>query len=167
MQDALLSTADRQEALSRAYAAVIAAGAGFTIHPPADFDRDSIDLSIGAGGSMRPRLDVQMKATINLRRSGDVFKFVLRKKNYDDLRVPTMVPRILVVLGLPRRETAWLNVSVRQLVMRRSAYWLSLAGEPELPATQESKMVCIRQTSRFDVDGLKGLMEMARGGAIR
>ena len=51
--NALLSTPDRQEALSRAYAAVIAAGAGFTVHPAADFDRDSFDFGIGAGGLMR------------------------------------------------------------------------------------------------------------------
>jgi Domain of unknown function (DUF4365) len=103
MSDELLSIQDRQEALSRAYAAVIAAGAGYATYAP-DFDRDSIDLGFSAGGRMRPNLHVQLKATINLRKAGDHFKFLLKKKNYDDLRAPTQVPRVLVVLALPKKR---------------------------------------------------------------
>jgi hypothetical protein len=66
VSDALLSTQDRQEALSRAYAHAIAAGAGYVTYVP-DYDRDSIDLGFIAAGKMRPNLHVQLKATINLR----------------------------------------------------------------------------------------------------
>lgn len=49
MTDALLTQNDRAEALSRAYVSAVAAMAGYTISAP-DFDRDSIDVVIGAGG---------------------------------------------------------------------------------------------------------------------
>jgi uncharacterized protein DUF4365 len=165
MSDTLLSVQDRQEALSRAYANIIAAGAGYTTYVP-DFDRDSIDLGFNAGGAMRPNLQVQLKATINLRRSGDFFRFPLKKKNYDDLRAATQVPRIVVVLALPRNESAWLEVSARRLVMRRCAYWASLRGRPELRPGQESVTIDIPVANSFDVDGLKKLMEMARSGFV-
>jgi Domain of unknown function (DUF4365) len=165
MSDALLSTADRQEALSRAYAGAIAASAGYTTYEPT-LDRDSVDLGFNAGGSMRPNLHVQLKATINLRKSGDVFKFQLKKKNYDDLRIQTQVPRIIVVLALPRKETAWLNVNVQRLIVRRSAYWTSLLGKPEIPDNQQSVAIEFPEINRFDVDGLRRLMGMARLGLI-
>jgi Domain of unknown function (DUF4365) len=165
MSDELLSIQDRQEALSRAYAAVIAAGAGYATYAP-DFDRDSIDLGFSAGGRMRPNLHVQLKATINLRKAGDHFKFLLKKKNYDDLRAPTQVPRVLVVLALPKKEEGWLNVSVKQLVVKRCAYWLSLRDSPELPDGQQSITVALPAANTFDVDGLRRLMEQATHGVV-
>ena len=166
VSDTLLSTQDRQEALSRAYATAVAAGAGYVTYVP-DYDRDSVDLGFSAAGKMRPNLHVQLKATINLRRSGEFFKLTLKKKNYDDLRVSTQVPRILVVLKLPKKETSWLNVSVSKLVIKRSAYWASLHRKPELPYRQESVTIEIPAANRFDVDGLRKLMEAARWGDIR
>jgi hypothetical protein len=166
MSDALLSTQDQQEALSRTYASAIAARAGYTIYPPADFDRDSIDLGFNAGGKMRPNLHAQLKATINLRKSGAFLKFSLKKKNYDDLRVETQVPRILVVLALPKNEATWLDVSVTRLIMRRCAYWMSLRGQPDLNEGQQSVTVSLPDKNRFDVDGLKQLMDMARSGYV-
>jgi hypothetical protein len=166
MTDALLTIQDRQEALSRAYANVIAAGAGYSTYAPCDFDRDSIDLGFNAGGGMRPNLHVQLKATINLRKSGDFFKFQLSKKNYDDLRVETQVHRIIIVLALPKKEAIWLSVTLERLIIRRCAYWLSLKGMAELPENQESIAIALPASNRFDVDGLKKLMEMARKGDI-
>jgi hypothetical protein len=165
MSDALLTIQDRQEALSWAYANVIAAGAGYTTYKP-DFDRDSVDIGFNAAGAARPNLHVQLKATINLRKEGNVFRFSLKKKNYDDLRVPTQVPRILVVLALPKAETSWLNVSVSRLIMRRSAYWVSLKGQAELPEGQASVTITIPMANTFDVSALKKLMEMSRRGHI-
>jgi len=166
VSDNLLSTQDRQEALSRAYASAVAAGAGYVTYIP-DYDRDSVDLGFSAAGKMRPNLHVQLKATINLRRDGEFFKFTVKKKNYNDLRVPTQVPRIVVVLELPKKETSWLNVSAAKLVIRRCAYWASLRRKPELPYGQESVTIEIPAANRFDMDGLRKLMEAARWGDIR
>ena len=65
MTDALLSSADRMEALSLVYARAVAARAGY-ITSVRDLDRDGVDLSIQAGGAMRPAIELQMKATGNL-----------------------------------------------------------------------------------------------------
>ena len=63
--DSLLTAADREEALSRVYARAVAASAGYVTADP-DFDRDGVDLRIQSGGAMRPALDLQLKATVNL-----------------------------------------------------------------------------------------------------
>ena len=49
-------------------------------------------------------------------------------KNYNDLRIFTQTPRLLVVLELPRDESQWMTVTAEELVPRRRAYWLSLLG---------------------------------------
>jgi hypothetical protein len=165
MTDALMTSTDREEALSRAYVAAVTAGAGY-VTALMDFDRDGVDVEIRAGGSMRPSLDIQLKATINLGEliSG-VFRFPLKRRNYDLLREETMIPRILVVLDLPANEMDWLNVHPDQLIMRRCAYWASLVGLEETE-NKESVTVSIEKNNRFDVDALRALMERARTGAF-
>jgi hypothetical protein len=139
-----MTSTDREEALSRAYVAAVTAGAGY-VTALMDFDRDGVDVEIRAGGSMRPSLDIQLKATINLGEliSG-VFRFPLKRRNYDLLREETMIPRILVVLDLPANEMDWLNVHPDQLIMRRCACWASLVGLEETE-NKESVTVSIEK----------------------
>lgn len=165
MTDGLLTPNDRAEALSRAYVAAVAASAGY-VTAEQDFDRDGVDIQIRAGGSMRPSLDIQLKATINLgEASAGVYRYPLKSRNYGLLREPTMVPRILVLLALPSKESDWLNVTTDQLVLRRCAFWTSLLGEPERD-TKETVTISVQDRNRFDVESLKALMEQARRGAI-
>jgi hypothetical protein len=63
MSGTLLASTDCEEALSRAYVAAVAGGAGF-VTAVMDFDRDGVDVQIRSGGLMRPSLDIQLKATI-------------------------------------------------------------------------------------------------------
>lgn len=165
MSDALLANADREEALSRVYLYSVAAGAGYAV-ATMDFDRDGVDAQIKAGGNMRPCLDVQLKATVDLgEQVNGVFRYPLKSRNYNLLRVSTMVPRILVVLCLPRDETMWLTISADELILRRCAFWASLAGLPDTD-NKESVTVSIQANNLFDVGGLKALMEQSRTGAI-
>ena len=94
-----------------------------------------------------------------------VFRYPLKSRNYNLLRVSTMVPRILVVLCLPRDETMWLTISADELILRRCAFWASLAGLPDTD-NKESVTVSIQANNLFDVGGLKALMEQSRTGAI-
>ena len=64
--DRLLTTRDEEERLSMAYAHTVAARAGYTT-AVYDLDRNGVDLRIQAGGAMRPALELQLKATVNLR----------------------------------------------------------------------------------------------------
>lgn len=165
MGDALLATTDIEEALSEAYVTAVAARAGYAA-AKRNFDRDSVDLTIECGGHLRPRLDLQLKATVGLRASVDPMPFPLKVKNYNDLRIETQTPRLLVVLRLPKEPADWLTVSRSELVLRHCAYWLSLRGAPETDVGHE-KTVYIPDKNRFDIEGLIALMEQSRTGTVK
>ena len=166
MSDVLLTVPDQEEALSRAYAHAIAAGAGY-ITADYDLDRDGVDLRIQAGGPMRPALELQLKATINLGITYDGFyHFPLAIRNYGLLRIETQTPRLLVVLDLPRERDRWMTVTAEELVLRRRAYWLNLRGLEATP-NQGSVTVRIPADNVFNVENLHRLMEQSRTGRVR
>lgn len=87
------------------------------------------------GAKSEVDLKVQLKATIAEPTDlGTHLSYSIKKvSQYDDLRaIAYSVPRILVVLFLPRDKQTWLSVTDRSLVLQRSAYWVSLAGAPEV-----------------------------------
>lgn len=159
--DRLLSENDRKSQLSVAYALAVAARAGYSATEPR-VDRDSVDMTIEAGGGMRPKLDVQLKATSTLTWKNSSASFVLKRKNYDDLRAERMLPIILLVLELPKQENEWLTCDTTSLILRRSAFWLSLAGVG--PIDSDSSTVHLLECQRFDPESLRALMMKARNG---
>ena len=166
LTDTFLSTYDQEERLSVAYVLAVAARAGYTT-AERDLDRDGIDLSIQAGGAMRPALDLQLKATINLGNPRDgVFHFPLPVRNHNLLAIPTQTPRLLVVLALPRDEDQWMTVTHDELILRRCAYWANLADRDETN-NAESVTVPIPENHLFDVPALQALMEQSRRGRIQ
>ena len=119
MTDAILSGPDQKEALSLVYARAVAARAGYTT-ASSDFDRDGVDLRIEAGGAMRPALELQLKATVNLGtpKNGHMH-FALKRRNYDLLTVETQTPRLLMVLDLPVDENQWVTIHPNSLVLKK------------------------------------------------
>ena len=116
---------------------------------------------------MRPAIDLQLKATADLRVSADGYRrFALKLRNYDLLREETQSPRLLVVLDLPRDEEQWLTITADQLILRRSAYWPNLKGAKETD-NRVSVTVAIPRNNVFDVDSLRSLMDQSRRGSIR
>ena len=87
-------------------------------------------------------------------------------KNYNDLRVPTQTPRLLVVLELPTDESRWVTVTPEDLVLRRRAYWLSLQRGHDEVVGQQTVTVRIPEQNVFDVEALLALMERSRMGEI-
>lgn len=163
--DALLSSTDVEEALSLAYTQALAAGAGYVISKK-DFDRDGVDVTIEAGAEMRPKIDAQLKATINLPQAASgAFRYACPRKNYDKLRIATQTPRLLIVLHLPPEQANWLTVSPDELVLRRCAYWVSLRGLPETE-NETSVTINLPNQNRLDVQALKDLMDQSRSGTI-
>ena len=166
MTDALMTEADQKEALSRVYAHAIAARAGY-LTANYDLDRDGIDLRIQAGDGMRPALEFQLKATVNLTGPDEGYvHFPLKRRNYDLLRIATQTPRLLLVLDLPREKERWLTITEDELVMRRRAYWLNMKGYMETD-NLSSVMVRIPKNNVFDVENLHSLMEQSREGRIQ
>ena len=163
---ALLTAPDQKEALSRVYVKALAARAGYSTSVP-EPDRDSVDLRMQAGGPRRPALDLQLKATTDFAEpQGGFLSFRLSIKNYNDLRVPTQTPRLLVVLELPTDESRWVTVTPEDLVLRRRAYWLSLQQGHDEVVRQQTVTVRIPEQNMFDVEALLALMERSRMGEI-
>jgi hypothetical protein len=163
--DSLLAATDIEEALSIAYVHAVAAAAGYVIALK-NFDRDGIDVTIEAGGGFRPKVDAQVKATINISQSGEVLKFPLKKNNYDHLIIPTQTPRILILMHLPTEQIDWVKVDVEALVLKNCAYWVCLTGKAATTNTA-SVTIDVPVNNRFDVPGLKSLLEMSRTGTLR
>ena len=163
--DSLLTIPDPEELLSKAYAHGVTARTGY-VTAVYEKDRDGIDLRVQAGGDMRPALELQLKATVNLHDVGDdLVAFPLPRRNYDLLRIETQTPRLLVVLDLPGDSLQWMTITVDELVIRHRAYWLNLLGWDETD-NETSVTVRIPKQNLFDVDGLKALMEQSRTGRI-
>ena len=162
LDDRVLSRADREEMLSRAYVRAVAGYAGYALSKW-DLDRDGVDLTVHAKGEMSSQVALQLKATVNLGVVGadGCYRYDLEMKDYVRLIMPSQVPRYLVVLALPRDEAEWLEVSVDQLVLRRSAYFVSLVGLPERENTSTVR-VRIPGRNLFDVGNLRVLLEESR-----
>ena len=166
MTGTLLTVPDQKEGLSLVYARALATRAGFLTSVP-EPDRDSVDLRIQAGGRRRPALDLQLKATVDCGEpQAGVLPFRLPIKNYNDLRILTQTPRLLVVLELPKDESRWMTVTTEELILRRRAYWLSLQQGHEEVVGQQTVTVHIPEHNVFDVEALRTLMERSRSGQI-
>src|SRR5277367_2624627 len=97
----------QQECFGDAFLLAVAGVAGCAVSPRRP-DDDSIDWTLSSRLSRRPKLDVQMKTTINENSEGEVIHYPLKRKNYDDLsRMDLFSPRILVLVTLPRDIEQW------------------------------------------------------------
>ena len=105
----------RKEQFYMAYIRVVAAQAGLQVVRP-EVDDDSVDGVIMADFGRRPRLEVQAKATSLDTSGGDYIHFPLKIKNYNDLRMGTLHPRVLVVLIMPQGRSRLANAKPRAAV---------------------------------------------------
>jgi hypothetical protein len=166
---------EQKQQLSVAYVHAVAAHAGYTCQVEI-VDDDSVDVVIGATGYVHhqavlrsPRLAVQLKATSTLRLGAKHLTFPLKRKNYQDLRVRSLIPRILLVLVLPENPREWIETTEECMISRRCTYWLSLLGMPER-GNASSVSVRLPRSQRFDVEQLQGLIDSkstASGRATR
>ena len=67
-------------------------------------------------------------------------------------------------MDLPENPLEWLSVSDEELVMRRSAYWISLEGD-EPSDNWYTVTVRIPAGHRFDPDSLGELLQESRARA--
>jgi hypothetical protein len=132
-----------KEELSIAYAMAVAAHAGFAVEETRK-DFDSVDVTIRARGLIcegatlkSPAIALQLKAKPFADLPQGSIPFDLRRKNYDDLIGRHLVPKILVLLVMPEAREEWLSCTGESLVLRRSAFWMSLANHP--PSTNDSQ----------------------------
>jgi len=163
----MMDLSQQKEQFSFAYVRAVAAAAGYGVSEPS-VDDDSIDLSIASrsatGSVKRPRLELQVKCTEAPLLDEDSFRFPLKPKNYEDLRVSeVLVPRILVVVRVPDDVGDWLQASDEALVLRRCGYWRSLRG---MVSTENKSSISVElsRQDRFTVDSLRGIMDRISKG---
>lgn len=159
----------QKEEFSRAYVRAVAAAAAFAAAEPR-VDDDSVDMEIsgrgGQGTSKSPRLDIQLKCTSDHTIiQDDSLAFFLKKKNYDDLRGTTLVPRCLVVVVVPEDTGAWLAHSESELVLRHCGYWVSLRDRPGTDNVS-GVTVTIPRANTFDVEQLRAIMDRIGSGGM-
>ena len=150
---------------SLAHIEAVAARAGFQVEEVI-VDRDSVDGTLKADFGRRPRIEFQAKATAREVVRSDYIHFPLPVKNYDDLRLEAINPRILIVAVLPPQIQDWVNQTNEELCLRHCSYWVSLAGEP---ATSNQNTVTVRLPldNVFDSTQLADLMQRTeRTGAL-
>jgi hypothetical protein len=106
---------------------------------------------------MRPRLEAQLKCSAGVEEDETAYRFPLKVKNYDELRGDDIVPRVLILVIVPADANAWLTLTAEQLVLRKAAYWVNLAGLPET-ANTAAVTVSIPKKQLFDVASLRQLL---------
>ena len=150
---------------SLSYIEAVASHAGFQVEE-VRVDFDSVDGTLKADFGKRPRIEFQAKATArDVVRENNVH-FPLSVKNYDDLRLEAINPRILIVLVMPESIDEWINQSDEELCLRYCAYWVSLNGRPA-SSNQDTITVYLPLVNVFDSAQLTGMMENTeRTGAL-
>ena len=160
-----LSLSHAQEQFSKAFILALAALAGCAAAEPAP-DVDSIDWTLSCKLPRRPKLDLQVKCTRAAPAGGDHIAYALKRKNYDDLSLPDLLaPRLLVLVIVPEDPRLWLACSAEQLVLRHSAYWLSLAGAPASD-NESSVTVYVPRANLLTIGALEGLMHTISDGGV-
>ena len=143
--------------LSLAYIEAVASCAGYEVDE-VKVDMDSIDGVLKADFGRRPRIEFQAKATSRDVLRDDSIQFSLSIKNYEDLRIESINPRILIVLLMPVQIQEWIGQTAEELCLRHCAYWESLKGEPET-ANTTSTTVRVPLSNRFDIKQLTEMMQ--------
>lgn len=172
-----LSSLDVESELSYAYIHAVAAHAGMECCSTGRHsDNRGIDAKITGWdlptGTYKNEvtIHIQLKATIDEPVEGNdgrLSYFLKDIHRYNDLRNDYQIPRILVVLFLPREKYLWLKISEEQLILKRCAYWISLFGAPDSD-NKSGQTVFLKKSQRFDPSGLKELMvKIAQGQTLK
>jgi hypothetical protein len=162
-----LSQIDIESELSYAYLHAVACKAGFACEVKGrHHDNRGVDAEITGWGlnTCTPRTEasikVQLKATIaqQAETESHLSYFLAEVKRYDDLRAEDLqTPRILVVLFLPKEAADWLAVTSEKLLMKKSAYWVSLVGAAA-SSNKSGQTIYLPKTQLFTPESLTDLL---------
>ncbi|MDH6152621.1 MULTISPECIES: DUF4365 domain-containing protein [Paraburkholderia] len=157
----------QKEQFSLAYVHAIAAHAGLNPSVPV-VDDDSIDVMLkgkGYTGKVRdPAIQLQLKCTASPTIVGEVLKFDLPIKNYNDLRGTNVLsPRYLVVLTVPKELPDWIEHDPEHMVLHNRCFWVSLRHHPDI-ANDETVRVDIPMSQRLTTESVLKLVTLASNG---
>jgi len=156
----------QKELFQIAFIQALIAQAGIK-HGIQNVDDDSIDITLkGYGeagkGMINPVIDVQLKCTAQDLRHGNVIKFNLKIKNYNELRETWVSsPRYLFVLEIPTDPKRWIrHTKSNQMLLSYSCYWVSITGMPET-TNKHSVTIDVPLTQKVTQASLKHLLKLA------
>lgn len=153
----------QKEQFSIAYVRAVAAAARVNIYK-LEVDDDSIDIGfatrITSGRPSRPRIEAQLKCSAGIPEKNGGFRYPLLLKNYNDLSGDDLIPRILIVLMVPPKTDNWLTQDGDRMIVRKAAFWLSLAGYP-VTKNKTSVTVEVPKANLFDP---KALLKLLKAG---
>ena len=150
---------------SLAHIEAVASHAGFQVEE-VRVDRDSVDGTLKIDFGRRPRIEFQAKATARDVVRDSHIHFPLPVKNYNDLRLEAINPRILIVAILPQELENWVNQTDEELCLRHCTYWMSLREEPST-SNQNTITVHLPLGNVFNSPQLVDMMQRAeRTGAL-
>jgi hypothetical protein len=162
-----MDSGKQKELFNAAYVVAMAAQAGFNIKEM-KVDDDSVDITIcgkGFRGKIRnPQVELQLKCIARRELiSGEVIKFPLPIKNYDDLRGNLLSPRYLVVMLVPSFDDDWIIYHDHSMALNNTCHWVSIKDHPDRE-NKSSVTVDVPLSQRLTACGLKHMLEKASNG---
>jgi hypothetical protein len=160
-----LSPNDIEAELSYAYLHAVAAHAGFGCEVASRAsDNAGIDAYVRVTEKLAPDslytnfpIEVQLKATTKppAVEAGKYSYWLDDVRRYDKLRESSSpMPKLLVVLFLPKEASDWLSHSEDALITRKCAYWVSLCGAPQ-SNNQKGQTIYLPQANALSVEQLR------------
>jgi uncharacterized protein DUF4365 len=136
-------------------------------------DYDSIDIQIRCSSSIPLTINTkfhfctifaQIKSTSALERKGHNFTYDLKRKNYEDLKLKSYAPRLLVVYSMPAKKDIWISQNTDSLLLRHCAYWSAPSSWPKTTGNKYTTRIYIPHCNVFSPSSLLELMKIASAG---
>ena len=142
--------------------------------PESDYGNDFILTNVSCrpktGGGFRyvegDDFKVQLKCTHEIDIRDQNIIYPLEAKNYGDLIDTSItVPRILVLMHVPKETENWLSHENDHIILRHSAYWVSLRGR-DASSNIESVTIQIPVLQRFTPSTIQGIFNKRKVGDL-
>jgi hypothetical protein len=168
----MLTTADIEECLSRAYVYAVAGRAGVNLAGSIkDYGTDGTFREVERFNGKRLEsgwsLDFQLKASIRCSFEDDSLVYDLEADTYRNLlhrRTNGATPIVLIVMALPPEADQWLCHSEDELLLRRCCYWWVVDG----PWSDNTSTVRIRipRQQQLTPESLTVLLADVKSGSL-
>lgn len=161
----MLSTNDKED-IHISYISAVCASAGISFDLQRH-DGDSTDgimkkiLTLEDGSKYMSAVRIQLKCTSSksqYKDNGDVIKYSLKVKNYNDLCTKCTTPIILGLLVLPEDENMWVKWTEEELLIRGCMYWAEFS-EKNTSDNSESIRITIDKKNVVNKDTLLNILE--------
>lgn len=163
----MITTAHKQEGLSRSFLHALAATAGANISVNRSYDY-GIDCTVNPV-SDGPRhvetgfpIEFQLKSTINWVVINDHIQYDLEVKTYNDIvsRHKLAIPLYLALMCLPKKDSSWFVSTEKRQIIKKCCYYFKPEGP--VSANRSTVRISIPRKNLLTPDSLNSLLAHAR-----